>query len=111
MPKGLKFVVAAIVGPLILVVLGFALYPSVARLEPAYKAAKATCDSIKSGMTYDQVKSRVGNFFVPPPATYLDDKGNGQVWLTNGVKHIDTNCRIEFKNGQVTSSAMVDVWL
>jgi len=76
--------------------------------DPTYREAKATCDSIKLGMNYDDVKNRVGNLFVLPPATYVDASGTGQAWLVNNVKSVQVACNIRFDNGRVNFVGMMD---
>jgi hypothetical protein len=95
----------------ILALSGFAWYPFVMSLQPSYQEAQAICDSIKPGMTYDEVKNRVGNLFTPPPPTYVDAGGDGQVFLKNHITNFDAHCIIEFRNGRVGSSRMEFVWL
>jgi hypothetical protein len=90
---------------------GFEWYPSLVHLEPTYKEAQQICGSITVGMTYDDLKNKVSNLFVPGPSTYIDENGTGQVWLTNNVTNLDTNCQIKLSNGKVITSEMVDVWL
>jgi hypothetical protein len=102
---------AVILGVLVLAVVALALYPTLVRLEPAYKNAEAVCDSIKVGMTYEDVKAKVGHLFFPEPMTYIDQQGNGQAQLKNDVKNLDTSCFIRFQNGKVISADMAYVWL
>jgi hypothetical protein len=78
------------------------------QFDPAYREAKATCDSIKIGMTYDAVKAKVGNLFVPGAATYVDAKGNGQAWLVNNVKSVEVACNIRFDHGHVVFAEMMN---
>ena len=104
-------ILAIVITPLFLLVLTLALYPSIAMLQPAYKDAEAICDSITVGMTYDDVKNKVGYLLFPTPMTYFDNQGNGQAQLKNDVKGLDATCFISFKNGKVISSGMTYGWL
>jgi hypothetical protein len=104
-------ILGILVGLLILVAAVLTLYPSVVMLQPAYKEAHAICDSITPGMTFDDVKRKVGYLFFSEPATYIDKQGAGQAQLRNDVKGLDTTCIIRFENGRVTSSGMAYVWL
>jgi hypothetical protein len=80
-------------------------------LQPAYKDAQAICDSMKSGMTFEDVKNKVGYLFFPEPMTHIDKQGNGQAQLRNDVKGLDAACIITFENGKVISSSLVYGWL
>jgi hypothetical protein len=100
-----------IMGLLILVAATLAWYPAVIMLQPAYKDAKAICDSITVGMTYVDVKNKFEYLFFPEPVTYIDEQGGGQVQLRNNVKGLDTTCIIMFENGKVISSGMAYGWL
>jgi hypothetical protein len=95
-----------VIGLLILVVAAFAWYPSFIMLQPTYRNAQAICDSITVGMTYEEVKSKVGHLFFTEPITYVDKQGRGQAQLRNDVKGLDTTCIIKFENGKVISSGM-----
>src|SRR5262245_15771972 len=95
---------------LVAVLFGFA-YPTLVKSQPAYKEAEAVCRSIKVGMTYEDVKAKVGHLFFPEPMTYIDQQGNGQVQLKNDVRNLDTSCFIRFQNGKVISADMAYVWL
>ena len=104
-------VLGIIIGLVILVFAGFAWYPSLIQFQPEYKEASATCDSITVGMTYEEVKNKVGNLFFPEPITYMDNQGNGQAQLRNNVKGLDAKCFITFKDRKVTSATMMYGWL
>jgi hypothetical protein len=112
MTKKIVFTIVAVaVGLVALMLVGFAWYPSLVRLEPAYKQAQAICESITAGMTYEDVNNKVGYLFFSEPSTYVDKQGDGQAQLRNDVKGLDTTCLIKFENGKVISSGMAYVWL
>jgi hypothetical protein len=112
MTKTIVYTILGIVfGFIIVVVSALAWYPSLVMLQPSYKDAQAICDSITVGMTYEDVKSKVGYLFFPEPITYIDKQGGGQAQLRNDVKALDATCVIKFENGKVTSSGMAYGWL
>ena len=59
-------------------------------------------------MTYEEVKTQVGPQFLPEPVSYVNDKGNGRVWLANDVQRFTVHCNIQFENGRVISSNMLN---
>ena len=59
-------------------------------------------------MTYEAVKSQVGNLLLPEPISHVDDKGNGQVWLANDVQRFTVHCNVRFENGRVISSNILN---
>jgi hypothetical protein len=112
MKKGVVLtIIASIVVLLAVAALALAWYPTLAMRQPAYKNAKAVCDSITIGMTYEDVKNKVGNLFFPEPMTYVDSRGNGQAQLRNDVKGLDTTCIVTFRNGKVITAGMAYGWL
>ena len=104
-------IVGIIVGFIVLIFAALALYPSFIMLQPAYKDAQAICDSVTIGMTYEEVKNKLGNLFFPEPMTYIDQQGNGQAQLRNNVMGLDTTCFITFENGRVRTTGMTYGWL
>jgi len=102
---GITIIIAAIVLFLMLIV---QFGPSLSLLDPTYREAHATCESIKNGMTYDEVKAKVGHLFVNGPETYIDDNGDGQAWLLNNVKSIQVACNIRFEAGRVIFAQMMN---
>jgi hypothetical protein len=78
------------------------------QFKPAYREAKATCENIKVGMSYDEVKAKVGSLFTTGPETHVDDQGNGQVWLVNSVKSTQVACNIRIEKGHVTFSGLMN---
>ena len=85
-------------------------YPSLAKLDPAYQDARKICDSIQIGDSYEDVESKFGYLFSPPPSTKVLENGDGQVWLENNTSFLEANCLIKFKNYYVTERGMIHVW-
>jgi len=106
--KAATIIVCAIGALLVLLWLVFEFSPFFDQFDPAFREAKATCDSIKVGMTYDAVKQKVGTLFVPGAATYVDPKGDGQVWLVNNVKSSRVACNIQIEREKVVSVNMMN---
>jgi hypothetical protein len=78
------------------------------QFDPAYREAKTTCDNIKVGMTYSEIKENLGHLFANGPATYVDAKGDGQAWLVNNVRIRQIACDIQFEKGFVVSANMMN---
>jgi ABC-type dipeptide/oligopeptide/nickel transport system permease component len=108
MNKLLRKILVVLFATLILVI---AFYFVVVYFEPANVEAKKICDdTVRVGMSYEEVEHEVGYLFLDGPYG-IDENGDGEVYLGNNIKYLEGNCRIGFKGGYVESSLMLYTWL